>query len=617
MKRMSYKRAAVVLAAAAIVLSGFAGCGKKQPQAVVNAVSSTAPASSVEGYYASSQALSGGQDLTGINLHDFKAERDEATGDTVVTLTFTDTEASTEESLVAAEGVPLFSTYWHSGLERLVISMKGINRWDYAVYPEETADSLLLGVFSIQPVDDRDFALYIHTRDVCAYTVQTTGNKMMIRLRGLGDQTAQWYVAVNGYDQFESNALPDDFPYYPSICSDQNNFVLVSHGFATEEEAETFSASMAEALAELLPGKVQRQARFNRDQLPEFDVNERLDEFANSPIGQKDGEPQVLPAFVPNGRFLCWEPGGTRYVFARPFFISGSLENDNFYDQLWVADTQGGAAPLIDYEFTSITTDTAFSADGRFFAFVVQEEDNRVLHVYDTKTSKLYSPTEDGLDADTPHFVWDDQKPVLYAMSGSNRMLQLMSYDLTQSDTPVVSVMEEAEVGEGSIGYHKGYVYFVYDDEAEESRSIYRLSVQPGSQRELVREGYEFYFSPNGDVMAISNISEDMDIWVEIYDLETKETTTVIDKANVLELVWNSDGSKLFFMVYPDDLDDSNPFSMQLYIYDIAAQEAKEYMRVLGGAALYVSNRPNQMMLMLLHNSVDSSIPMTYAMDIK
>lgn len=586
-----------------LLLGGLAGCKGKTPSAI-QATASEAPQSEVANYYEPDQALSGGSQVSMANLKDVKVEQEGE--DLVVTLSFMQGSQTMgmEESI--ASGVPTYSTQWYPGVNRLAVKLEGVSFWEYRVYEDEIQDTVVQGMFHQSPVNDAAGWFYLQLSDDVAYRMEEVGNALRILLRPKGKQPqSQWYFMVDGFEAFPGNPILGEMSLAPTLSADGSSVVLLSKPFDSEEECQTFLTNNDAVLQRVLPGKTPKVLELTSNTLPEFDLSSELTALANTPIGRK-GEEQVKGEVLEgNGRFLCWTPDRSAFVFSRPFYVSDVQDNEMLsYEQLWLSNVETGASALLpDYEFASILS-AEYSPDGRYLAFIEQSRTNRSLQVYDTQTQQLMSAAEEGFGVDTPSFCWDSDKPVLYAITGEGEWLQLMSYDLTV-ETSRVKVLEEAGCQEGALLYHGGKLYLTQTSEDSQETSIKSFDLATGEHADVCA-GYAFDL--HGDLMAVAE--DGAATRFSIYNLADGTSTSICEDQDVVDFVWDVSGKAVYYIVYRDT-EGEESYPMALYRYDLENATSTAIMDMVSGA-LYPASGEDACVMVYIYTQRREAVPASY-----
>lgn len=598
---------------AAVSLSA---CGNKP----VAAQSSAAPKSTVaSGYYEQDQGLSGGKDLQNINLRDIKVDRDAKTGDTTVTLTFVNgsMQLGMDESPTA--GVPKYSTQWLKGVDRLVLDIDGLSYWDYQVIPEEIADSPILGVVRQSMENTERTQLYFNLRSGIAYQAHEQDNKLVLTIRALPvDDTPKYYIELNAFDELTSGKLDEKEGFLPTLCSDGTSTTLISEPFDTQEAAQARLDDVKKNLLPSLPGKSAIIVQVKGGELPRFDAQGALDVFSHTPVARRDGKEQTAPIVLTNGTVLCWRPDGQAYVYASPFFLGDSSDTTS-YVKLYVYDVASGQATLLsDFEYNDISM-ASFSEDGRYVAFIDQGEQSQVLYIKDTQApvDSVLTASEAGMGVDTCSFCWGsaDTAHTIYAISGEEDQLQLMSYTLKEGDNPEVKTLLEEEFTIGSIGYYGGKVYYSQSSDDASKTGVFVFDPDKRTTKRL-SDGYSFVMNSKSGTMAIlindDSSSDSQTYMLKLFNPADNSENVVLDGKDLGDdIVWSNDGSALFFTVYYDNVATDERYKMALWRYNVGTGDKKELMDIAEGS-LEASDRNSEVLLTYIFNQANQFVPITY-----
>lgn len=322
MNRRQRSRMVIAMFMALLFLAAGCGGGSKAP---VNAVSSSAPNSTVAGYYAPEQTVSGGTDLKYINLRDIEISKQAS--DTIITFTFKTGSLQMGMQEEDTKGVPKYSTQWIGGLNRLVLNINGLAHWDFEVWEDELKDTPILGIFYQVPVNDVDkmlTKLYINLDSNVAYKMEEKGNKLLLHLRAMPmEDRTSYYVLLNAFNEYTNGDVPQDAGFTPTLCKDKKNVTLISAPFSAKQDADAFLNQINTDLVPKLPGTVATEVQLDNNTLPTYDENGALNAVEKLTVTRTSGVESTASTLVSNGKFLCWQPGGRAYVFVTPFFLGG------------------------------------------------------------------------------------------------------------------------------------------------------------------------------------------------------------------------------------------------------------------------------------------------------
>lgn len=580
----------------------FAGCRVKP----IPASASDTPSSSIEGYYDSTQSLSGGIDLSSQNLADIHIETiDEST--TRLTLSFMTGSTSNISGQEISSGVPKYSTSFIAGLNRMVIALEGINYWTYRLYEDELADSYILGLVHQRPVDSNLTQLYISIADNYAYKIEELNNKLIVTYKHIPVKaTSSYYVMLNAYAEYENTKFSKNI-FYPCISDDGDNAVLLSKGFATEDEAAIFLEQHLDIIEQFAPKKTPLIIYLSNNELPKYSFDDELLALSKAPIAIKGETPISYPAMIIDGRFLNWDNDYRNYSFVKPYTIRGAQKSDYYrYEQI-MQFKDNSSKNILEYQFTSILN-TQYSFNNEYIAFIDQNAQTRMLEIVHLKSGKLYIPADDGFGMDTSSFVWSDKENKLYAISGDYSNKQLLCYDLSDpNDIDIYAIVEE-KFNESRLDMAGDKLYYLKRNEQTINTMILEIDVSTNEITDL-HEGKSFVLSPNGRSLVINTISDDKTTTI-IYNILTGEITQIQNSQSVMDFVWSKNSSKVFYTVNRN-VEWDNIYPMALYYYDVNKMEVN-YIADIATGALYQSSENDSVLFMCIHQLQDRSLPITY-----
>jgi hypothetical protein len=609
------KKRSPVLSCIAIILAVtflFSGCGGGK---------GIEPQSQISGYYSVSQSLSGGSDLKYINLKDIKINKTQT--DTKITLEFMDGSLQMGMPEQATKGVPKYNTEWIKGLNRFVLDISGLIYWDYKVYEDELKDTPILGIFKQIPVDDTDkmlTKLYFNLKDNIAYKIEEKNNTLIITLRALPeDERSDYYVMVDAFEEYTDGKISPDEALYPTLCSDKTNVVLISKPFSTEAEANTFLDQKKKSILPSLPGKTAIVKQLKNNELPVYDSKGALDAYIKTPVTKIKTAESTAPVLLTNGRILCWKPDGSAYVFATPFFLDGDNGTEaTTYEKIYMCEV-GAKTPtlLSDFEYSSIQK-AVFSDDGRYLAFLDNQEGKRSLYIYDTsdtKASQVSTAAESGFGEDTASFTWGSgtANHTIYGITGESDMLQLMAYELKDNQLPKVETLMESAFTEGSMGFYDGKVYYSQNSTDVSQNGIYCFDP---ANRSTVRisNGVDFSLNSKTGSMAIliERSVNDETYDMKIYNPTTKDGKIILQNKPVADTIWSDDGSVLYYTLFRSDAKKDDRYQYALNKYTMDSQESTYICDMVEGD-LNPSNKNTEILLTCLFSQDNQYyIPITF-----
>ena len=600
----------ILLAATA----ALCGCGKK----TVAAQSSAAPKSAVDGYYSPEQSLSGGQDMHYVNLRDIAVSRNKDDGDTIVTLTFKDGSSQMGMEEKDTKGIPKYSTQWIDGVNRLAVDITGLSNWDYDVVADEIKDTPIIGVFK-QTIDNTELTrLFFNLKSNIIYKMVEQDNKLVITMRAMpSDNASRFYVELNAFDELSNGKLTAEEGFLPTLCSDNTSITLLSKPYETADKANASLEDVKKTILAKLPGKSALVVEVKNDRLPSFDAKGAQDVFANTPVLRKDGKELTAPVVISNGSILCWRSDGMAYLYVSPFFLDQGGEKTS-YVKLFLYDVASEKATLLVSDCSDILQ-AEFSDDGQYVAFIDQGENSRILYIKDTSTpvDTLITASEAGMGIDTASFTWGSGKAshTIYAISGEETMLQLMSYQMQDSGDAKVETLVEQEFTEGSIGFFDGKVYYSQSSDQVAKTGIF---VYDPASRKTTRlsDGYAFELNRKTGTMAMlaqdTSVKDKEAYILKLYNPRSGNDSTILDGKSLGDsIVWSNDGSALYYTVYYDKVATDDRYKMALFRYDMNTSESKELMDIVEGD-LSPSDRNSEVLLTYTFNQANQFVPVTY-----
>jgi dipeptidyl aminopeptidase/acylaminoacyl peptidase len=350
-------------------------------------------------------------------------------------------------------------------------------------------------------------------------------------------------------------------------------------------------------------------------ELPDYDEKGALTAYENATVTRKDGQEKTAPVLITNGKLLCWRPDGMAYVFVKPFFM-GNTDGSGYtsYEKIYINDlTTNTPTLLTEFDYSSITK-AEFSSDGRYLAFLVGNDESRLLCIYDFQNSskQVATASEAGLGADTANFVWGtgDKANTIFAITGDGNFLQLMSYMPTDNG-PVVEKLEEEPLTDGSMGFFDGKLFYSQSNPDDASKSgIYSYDVSD-SNAEAKRICDGDYFDLNSTTGAMAITKDDRE--VRIFSIRSSLDKSIIKGKDVSSVVWSSDGSMLYYLLYQYDYDSANGdrFILKLYQYNTKSNESKELTDVVEGQFIQ-SDKSSELLMVYIYSQDNRFVPITY-----
>jgi hypothetical protein len=268
-------------------------------------------------------------------------------------------------------------------------------------------------------------------------------------------------------------------------------------------------------------------------------------------------------------------------------------------------------------EFDSISS-ASYSADGKYLAVLEQTNQlSRNLQIIDMTSGKSFLPSDVGFGTDTPSYVWDENRPVVYAITGEGEDLKFASYDLTNPDQPVVKAVDGVTAYDSPLAIAGGQLYFIRWSDDLNQGQLCAMAPTGGIVRSL-GEGSAFILSPDKKYAALRGEDQDGGTssagFLHIVELSTGRVMTLESERSVVDMVWDLAGDRLYYSVYDADAEDQN-LPLELCSYDLASGQVKSVMHMIMGA-LYPARDTRQALLVYIFHQTKQDIPMTYELDI-
>lgn len=593
------------------------GCDGTKTAGATGTASPQAP----NGYFFSDQSVSGGADLSYINLRDIKIDKTQS--DTVVSLEFVTGSLQMGQKEEPTKGVPHYATQWIEGVDRLVLNINGLINWDYKIYEDELKDTPILGIFKQTPVNDTDAMLtklYINLKDKVSYKIEEKDNILKLYIRAMPEEEhSNFYVMLNAFDEFTDGIIKEDEGLLPTLCSDKANVMLISKPFATEAEANAFLDEKKKTLLPSLTDKNASIRELKNNQLPEYDKKGALAAYVNANVTRKGGVESPAPVLITNGKLLCWKPDGSAYVFVSSFFLGGSdNEETTSYEKIYINKMDTNTPTLLtDFEYISISK-AEFSDDGRYLAFLEQDGNTRSLYIYDfnSGTSQVSAASEAGFGADTADFTWGsgEYANTIFAITGEGETLQLMKYTLG-GEKPVAETLVEDAFTQGTMGYYEGKIYYSQASVDTSEGKVYSFDMAT-KKISQVFAGADIDIDMNRKTgsMAITT-----DQGLSIYNPRTKKNVTVLNSKNLYSTTWSGDGSYLYYTVYKYDADvqTDDRYILTLNRYSLSEKKSDQITDIVQGFFLPSDKNSEILMVYIYVQEDENFVPITYRIEIK
>ncbi len=555
------------------------------------------------------QSASGGSVNTesNTNLKDINITTDGE--ETVVKLSFLSGSrkaGSTESKLLS---VPEYTVEQLSAPERIKITLQNISFWDYQQKDSWALSDFLLGLFQEAPADNDSLIVYLQLSRAAEFTVEDIEEDLVIRLKPMKAQKTKYYYCItNSFNEHQEGTWPGDIDMTPVLCSDLKNKLLISQPFDTMGDAESFRDSINTVLQRALPGSSLSVVDLEAGTLPDYtDISISAEE--NKSVVMKDEAYASTPLLLQNGRYLAMAGDGT-IVFSRSNRTEETAGAQAGYassDQLWIMDASGRVKGVSISGTMFNTIDSAqFSADSRYICILDVTIENSVLYVYDLITETLWNLGEEGFGTQTAAFAWSDKQNTLYAMTGHDNILQLLSCTFQEEGSPLIQAVEEEPGAAGRLIVSKGVVYFA--DSA--AAVVYRI----GDQRTEITAGIDFEVSPDGNAMAVleTKIIENERVLtnLKLCDIVTGKCLEIVDNAEIVSFGFSSNGSTVYYTDAAIGSEAVDGYRFGLFGYDIASE--KNEMLALSATGDIAIGETGDIFLMQFIDEASGSFYTTY-----
>ncbi len=590
-----------------IIISGFFSCAKYEESEAGN---TNFPEYTEQPFYESSQSITGGDGLTGLNLADIKLE-DLEEDVSVITLSFMDCSGALLADQQVSAGVPYFEVTRIDGVDRMVIKLDGVTAWTYKIYEDEIQNNKVVkGVLKQEPISGSSFYLYISTNDDYRYNVETKENKIIITCRHIDEaESYKYYIKINSFLEYENGDFIT-YDFYPCLSRDGANGVLLSSAFETLEDAQEFLGTIQDEITKHVAEEDISVIYLGNNELPEYDYENQLEQIINNPIGVNGENYIVGEPLITEGRFLAWNDGGNEFVYAKPITILSSQQGDAYsYEEIWIR-TNDGDVRLTDQQFTSVLS-AAYSYDGRYIAFINQSDETRMLLIADKNTGNLYVPADDGFGIDTSSFVWSNNENKLYAITGERDSKQLLCYVLKTLGDPEVCAVTEEKYMESSLYMFDENIYYLKVDETTQITSIYKSDAETGHAVKYL-QGNSFMLSPDGGSILVNDMQFDnaQEYLFYIFD-STSGVKYIIETGKmIMDYTWSKNGERVYYTVYKN-AGWEEEYPLELYYYDTRLMKSFYVMDMITGA-LYTAHEDGSVLIMSIFQLQDKQITITY-----
>lgn len=413
-------------------------------------------------------------------------------------------------------------------------------------------EGIVYGAFPC--VGQNGSSVYIQLSQNVSVTAKEEGAVLTLELTPIAENTGSaYYAGFDLFEEYENGKIPSDIELSPSLDENRTEVILISKSFRDEQGADEFAESAISQLSENGIATESRVFELENSELPPSvapaEASEAIQSNAVIEIG---GDYNKLPILIENGRYLCETRDG-EIIYSR--LVTPDFTQDNEYvikEELWKTDGAGLDEKIETGDFYGIEQ-AELSPDGRYLAILDSGITDKVLYVYDLEENALRNLGEEGLGAKTASFVWDDNEPVIYAMTGYNTF-QLNRYDFSESGDNSITSVEEKPGADTKVVLIDGMLYFA-DPNAGESGEIYRLD-PADPQREKIGEGKGFAVSPGGYYLAAlkENPLDEMSVIcsLDLIDLQSPGAQKhIID--DVESYAFGVDNDTLYYITQNDD----------------------------------------------------------------
>ncbi len=553
----------VIIAVLAVV---FALRGTSEPnESVVEK-----PDSEYRNYYSSTQIARGGEALNDVSIYDVNVTQEK--DDLVIELQFSYNYSSTEGNIVQTKLVPTYELYALPQPHRLCLNLENVTQWEFTGKTSWLDYEMLQGIFVAQPTyesSDNPTVIF-HLTDDCAFRVEEDEGTLRIFIRQIETEKQGYYhVLLNGLSEYASYKEVRALGLTPTLCEDANNTLLISEGFASEEDAQSLIDEANEVIASFLPGKSAFIQYLEPETLPVFPEDLQMQEIENMPVLYRDGSVQKAEVLEVNANVLASSPAGDSILCYSPVYSLDMATGESIYSEiLYLSNETDTYEKLVDLEFAMILY-AQYSPDGRYVGFLDynSETSETSLYCYDLQLQQLLHISEEDFGTFVYDFAWDPSCTALYAVTlNEDGTMCIRSYDFESPDGQHVTVLHDLYSSEGMVGATMDSIFYADTDSAGENAAIYRMDKLTG-ESEYICDGERFVIDPTESLLA----AETPDGF-KIIDIDTKEVVAHLDEAvNASDFRFSANGNKLFLVV--DTGDTTNTYPSDVYIYDVEEKE--------------------------------------------
>jgi len=548
------------------------------------------------------ESLSGGdaalQENT--NLKDMTVEQQGA--DTVITMSFLSGSRNEGVSESKLSSVPEYRVKLLNDPARMQVDLN-IDYSDYASQSEWFTDSVIYGTFKTIFPDST--SVYFQLDEDVQAMVSEEEDKLVIRLEPAGSSAKTlYYAGINAYEEFSQNLIPAELGLTPTMCEGLADIMMISDPFTDEETAQQRAGSIDEKMKEVAPSKKARVFALSTDQLPSFAQDEQQEDAgaAASTVLMLNGSALAMQTLVENGKYLSTTPQGS-ILFARSYVPSTQEDLEQVVkERMWMLDSSGKMTQFELPDFYDVQK-AETSSDGKYLAILDAGLESNVLYVLDTESGMLHNLGEEGFGNQTTSFVWDNERPVIYAMTGSGT-LQLTKYDFSVEEGSRINSVEEMPGAESKIQLVGDLIYFADKDAALDEEQgvrgvIYAVNKNTGA-RSTVGEGVDFTIAPDGSHMA-ALVPQPVDdqqeaLSLQITSLMAEDEPTPVPDSTFLEAYgFGTDGDTLYYTTREyEGVTEEYPIALLKYTLSTGQSELLAYSKTgrfvpgKGAGELYV-----------------------------
>lgn len=558
--------ALVLVCAIAAVMFALRGCNQQTDAAALQ------PHSDIRGYYASDQVVTGGEDLHEVSIYDVNVEQKGQ--DVVISMQFQYNNTTSQDDVRITSLVPRFSLEILPQPYRLAITLESVTEWTFTGKTSWLDYDLIQGAFVAPPTYESadNPTVIFHLAGDVAYQVKENDGTLEIRLRPLDTQLdTYYYVLVNGISEYASYAPVRECGLTPTLCSDSVHTLLISQGFETKQEAESFAAQIDPVIQTYMPGKTALIQQLAPDALPTFAQDLEAEEIAAMPILYRNGQSESAQVLLTNASVLCSSPEADVLLCYSPQYTLDSQTGETVYaETLYLYDKNQTQTQLTQKQFATLLY-AQFSADGRKIAFLDYDSDanTTALYCFDRDTEELSLLSDADFGTFVYDFVWNPASDTIYAITlNDDGSMSIRSCSIENGQTQK-QIICSLNASVGMLGVTQDALYYSDTDTDGENATIYRMRFDNGSVEPII-DGARFLISPDGRYLAA-----DAAAGLTIVDLQSQKTLAVLECAKVQDFHFRADSSQLLCVV--DAQNGQSQYPSDVYLFD-TAQNTFQYL---------------------------------------